>query len=73
MGQNSDGGISDFWISGQSFIKKNCHKSRISHDIDIKIGPVTKLDKGNTTLSKKTDNDVTSANCDIIVIFLIYG
>ena len=53
MGQNSDGGISDFWISGQSFIKKNCHKSRISHDIDIKIGPVTRLDKGNTTLSKK--------------------
>ena len=24
IGQNSDGGISDFWISGQFFIKENC-------------------------------------------------
>ena len=36
-GQDSDGGISDFWISGQSLIKGNCHNSRISHDIDMKL------------------------------------
>ena len=27
IGQNSDGRISNFWISGQSLIKSNCHNS----------------------------------------------
>ena len=53
IGQNSDGGISDFWISGQSLIKENCHNSRTSDDIDMKLGPVTKLDKRNKTTLKK--------------------
>ena len=39
----------------------------------MKLGPVTKLDNRNKTTSKKIDNDVMSRNCDIIVIFLIYG
>ena len=43
IGQNSDGGISDFQISDQPFIKKNCHNCRTSNDIDVKLGPVTKL------------------------------
>ena len=42
---NSDEGVSDFRISGQSLIKRNCHKSRTSDDIDMKIGPVTTRDK----------------------------
>ena len=71
IGQNSDGGISDFWISGQSFIKVNCHNSRTSDDIDMELGPVTKLDKRNKTMSKRIDDDVISS-CDIIGIFLIY-
>ena len=50
--QNSDGGISDFWISGQSLIKENCHNSRTGDDIDMKIGPVTKLDMRNKKRSK---------------------
>ena len=33
----------------------------------MKLGPVTKLDKRNKT-SKKYDNDVMSANYDLIVI-----
>ena len=37
IGQNSDGGISDFRISGQSLIKGNCHNSRTSDDIDMKL------------------------------------
>ena len=45
IGQNSDWGISDFRISGQSLIKKNWHNSRASYDIDMKLGPVTKFDK----------------------------
>ena len=53
MGQNSDGGISDFWISSQFLIKVNWHNSRTSDNIDMKPGPVTKPDKGNKTTSKK--------------------
>ena len=45
----------------QSALKENCYSSRTSDDIDMKLGPVTKLDKKNKTLSKKFDNDVMSA------------
>ena len=38
----------------------------------MKLGLVTKLDKRNKT-TKKFDEDVISANCDVIVIFPIYG
>ena len=48
-GQNSDQGIFNFWISGQSLINKNCHKFRGSHDIIKKLGAVTKLEKKITT------------------------
>ena len=73
IGQNSDRGISDFWISGQSLLKENCHNSRTSDDIDIKLGPVTKLDKRNKIMSKNSDGDIMSENCDIIVIFQVFG
>ena len=74
IGQNSDEGISDFQISGQSLIKENCYNSRTSDGIDMKFGPVTKLDKGNKKKrQKKFDSDVMLANYDVIVIFLIYG
>ena len=39
----------------------------------MKLGPVTKIDKRNKTTSKKFDDDVMSENCDVIVIFPIYG
>ena len=73
IGQNLDGGISDFRISGQSLIKENCHNSRTSDDIGMKLGPVTKLDKRNKTTSKSFYDDVMSTNCEVIVIFPIYG
>ena len=69
----SDWGISDFRISGQSLIKDDCHNSRTSDDTDMKLRPVTKLDKRNKTTSKKFDVDVVSENCDVIVIFRISG
>ena len=50
--QNSDWGISDFWLTGQSLMKINCHNSRTSDDIDMKLRPVTKIDKRNKTMSK---------------------
>ena len=59
-------------ISGQSLIKPNCQNSRTSDDNDMKFRPVTKLDKRNKILAKKFDDDIMSANCDVIVIFLIY-
>ena len=39
----------------------------------MRLGPVTKIDKRNKKTSKKVDDDVMSINCDVIVIFPIYG
>ena len=43
----------------------------------MKHGPITKLVTRNTETSKKKkkkiDDDVMLINCDVIVIFLIYG
>ena len=58
IAQNSDGRILDFWISAQSLIKENCHNSRTSDDIDMKLGPVTKCDKKKQENVKKFDDDV---------------
>ena len=71
--QNSDAGISDFQISGQSLLKENCHNSRTSDDVDMKLGSVTKIDKKNRTTSKNFDVDVMSENCDVMVVFRIFG
>ena len=69
----SDGGISDFRISGQFLIEGNCRNSLTNDDIDIKFGPVTRLDKRNKTKSKKFDDGVMSENCGAIAIVPIYG
>ena len=53
-------------------MNENCHKSRTSNDVDMKLGPVTKLDKRKAT-SSKLDDDVVSVNCGVIFIFPIYG
>ena len=66
--QSLDGVISDFQISGQSLLKEK-ENSRTSDDIDMKLGPATKLDKENKTTLKKFDDDFMSANYDIIGFF----
>ena len=66
IGQNSHGVISDFRDSGQSLVKENCHNSRTSDDIDMNLGPITKLDKRNTTTSKK----LVMTSCQKIVTSL---
>ena len=38
----------------------------------MKLGPVTKIDKGNKKTWKKFDDNVMSQKCDVIVIFLIF-
>ena len=39
----------------------------------MKLRPVTKLNKRNKTTSKEFDVDAISENCDVIVIFWIFG
>ena len=39
----------------------------------MKLKPVTKPDKRNKTRSKNVDDDVMSENCDVTVIFQIFG
>ena len=55
-------------ISGQSFIKVNCHNSRTSDDIEMKLGPVTEPDKRKITTSKK----LTMSSCHQIVTSLSF-
>ena len=65
-----------FPLSGflvKSLIDKIRHNSRTSNDIDMKLGPLTKLDKRNTTTLKKTDDDVLSTNYVVILIISIDG
>ena len=39
----------------------------------MKLGPVTKPDKRNTSTSKKFEDNVMSANCDVMVFLPIYS
>ena len=39
----------------------------------MKLGPATQLDERKKTTSKNIDDDFMSPNCDVIVIFPIYG
>ena len=41
----------------------------MSHDIYMKLGPVTKTYNRNRATSRKIEDDVMSKNCDIIVFF----
>ena len=69
--QNSDGGTSNFWISGQSLIKVNFHNFSASDDIEMKLGAVTKLDRRN--MPKNFSKNVMSTNDDVILFFASYG
>ena len=58
IGKTKTGVFPTSVISGQSLIKRNCHNSWNSDDIDMKLGQVTKLDKRNKTTSKRFEDDV---------------
>ena len=53
-------------------LKKIVRKSSKIHCL-LKLGTVTKIDKRNKTASKKFEDDVISANYEVIAILLIYG
>ena len=63
--QTREWGISDFRIFGQYLIKEDCHNSRTSNDICVKLQSLTECDKRNTTTSKKLDDNVISANYEV--------
>ena len=67
--QNSDRVFSISGFLVKSLTNKNCPNSKTSNNIDMKLGPVTKLGEKNTTTSKKFDDDVVLANDDVIVTF----
>ena len=50
--KKSDRDVPDFWISGQYLLNENCHNSRTSNGIDMKLGPVTKFDRKNMATPK---------------------
>ena len=51
IGQNSDKGIFDFHIPGQTPCKQKI--VIVNNNINMKLGTVTKFDKENTTMSKR--------------------
>ena len=55
----------DLW---STLMKENCHNSRTSDDIDIKLGSVTKIDRRNKKMSKK----LTLKSCQQIVTSLLF-
>ena len=67
IGQNSDVGISNIWISGQSLNQKPIMILTWSSDQQLNLTREIK------TTSKKLDNDVMLANCDVIAVFPIYS
>ena len=65
--RNSDGGISDFRISGKSLINKNCHNSRTSDDFDMKLGLVIK-----TRETRQRQQKLMMTSCLQIVTSLLF-
>ena len=53
VGQNPDEGISDFRIPGQSCKNENYHDSITTHDNDMKLGPVTAIEKKKNAATTK--------------------
>ena len=54
IGENSDGGNSWFVVKfGVTLINKDCHNSRTSDDIDMKLRLLAKFDKRNTKMWKR--------------------
>ena len=70
IGQNSDEGT--IFIISRYLVNPSNKIVELQYQpcIDVKLGPLTKLDKRNMVTSKKIDNDVMSAN--IVVTFLTY-
>ena len=74
IGQNSEEGIYDFRISGQSLINENCCNCRTSNDIDMKLGPVTNLGKRTRQRQKNWWwRHVSKCRCQILDLWPIWS
>ena len=69
VGQNPDEGISDFRIPDQSCKNENYHDYITTHDNDMKVGPVTAIEKKNAATTKK----LTMTSCWQIVTSLSFA
>ena len=56
VGQNPDEGISDFRIPDQSCKNENYHDSITTHDNDMKLGPVTAIEKKKKKTPQRQKN-----------------
>ena len=54
------------------YININFHNSRVSNDIDMKLGLLTEIGNENIAKPKKVCGDVITENSDVIVIFPVY-
>ena len=52
-----------------TFCKENYHNSTTNNDVDMKLGPVPKLDKTNKIISKSFDDDVIQQNVSSLWFF----
>ena len=70
---NSDEAFSILGFLVKSPLNKNCHSSATSNDINMKLRPLSQIEKRNTVISKKFDDEVISVKYDVIFIFPMYG
>ena len=61
--------ISNFQISGQYFVKRNCHNSRTSDNIDMKLEPVT---INLTRKTKTTTKKLIMMSCQKLITLLLF-
>ena len=55
-------------------MEENYHNSRTSNDIDVKRGPVTKLEEKNTSISKPDDGLITEfVTCHFLNLWPIWS
>ena len=52
-----------------TFCKENYHNSTTNNDVDMKLGPVPKLDKTKKIISKSFDDDVIQQNVSSLWFF----
>ena len=62
--------FSEFLVN--PLINKNYYKRRTNNDINMKTGPLSKLERRNGMTLKKIDDNIMLENYDALVIFLIY-
>ena len=61
FGESPDGGIFDLRVPGQSLKKRNCHNSKCSDHIDMKLGPEEEKQKKTKKLTMTSCQKVVTS------------